>query len=447
MYFSVSISESDRSFLAGFIEGEATLRICEHNGGQSYGCQITLNQRDDEQDLLEWILATTGLGRLRRVAARLTSKPQIIWIVDSQDDCRELLALIEPCGFHGRRAAELRVWSRAVHVWTESSGDARRSALRRLQGELRAARRFGGGARAATPFASRRQLLGYISGFTSAEGCFGLSDCRPRFSIHLRHDDRPLLDLLAGATGLGKVTDHRPAQPLNPSSTWTIAGRAQLAELRDLLRIGGLAGRKARELDVWSLAVDELNRGAMPGVVPRRDMLERMRDRLAEVRAYRAPERKELLRLSGRDTENESLAALVSWSRVTHGSLACGEYMRWRRDHPESPNRNTIVRHYGSWHGALEAAGLGDRAARAPRPAGGEARRQQERDAQRARVIAAVRRFKYEHGRLPRALEFFRWRYEASVDSPSQASVYKLFPGGWSEVLGCAARHAAGATV
>jgi hypothetical protein len=199
-------------------------------------------------------------------------------------------------------------------------------------------------------------------------------------------------------------------------------------------------------MDVWSLAVDEVNRGAMPGVVPRRDMLEQMRDRLAEVRTYRDPERPELLRLPGRDTEHESLAALLSWSRVTHGQLACGEYMRWRRDHPEAPNRNTIVQHFGSWHGALEAAGLGDRVARTPRKIGGEERRTDRRNAQRARVVAAVRRFERERGLLPRALEFFRWRYDSAIEAPSQASVYKLFPGGWPEVLECA-RQAAGATV
>ena len=50
-------------------------------------------------------------------------------------------------------------------------------------------------------------------------------------------------------------------------------------------------------------------------------------------------------------------------------------------------------------------------------------------------MIAAVRTFERDHGRLPRALEFFRWRYQGDVDAPTQATVYNLFPGGWSEVL------------
>jgi hypothetical protein len=103
------MDERERSFLAGFLEGEASLIVHEQNGGQSHGCLMTLNQRDDEQETIEWLLTSTGLGRLRRVKAQRTSKPQISWVVSSQDHCRELLALIDACGFHGRRSAELGI--------------------------------------------------------------------------------------------------------------------------------------------------------------------------------------------------------------------------------------------------------------------------------------------------------------------------------------------------
>jgi hypothetical protein len=446
MYFAVSISEYERSFLAGFLEGEATLSVHELNGGQSLSCALYLKQRDDEQDTLEWLLSLTGIGRLRRVPARATSKPQISWLVDSQGDCRELVGMIQACGFHGRRAAELRLWREAVRVWTASDGSARCTRLRALKAELAIARRFGAGERVATPFQSRKQLLGYISGFVCAEGCFGMSGGRPRFSIHLRQDDEPLLRLLANETGLGNVTSHLPAPPLNPSSTWTVSGRAQLAELRDLLWDAGLAGRKLRELEIWATAVDELGRAARLHVHPRRELLQRARERLAAARAYQPAERADLLELPRRDLRSESLAALRTWAHEQAGALGCTNYMRWRRDQPDAPHRNTIVRQFGTWHRALAVAGLGDRAARAPRAAGGQERRRRARDAQRARVVAAVRRFEREHGRLPRALEFFRWRLQSSIDAPSQGTVYRLFPGGWAEVLRRAAQ-VAGATV
>ena len=285
-------------------------------------------------------------------------------------------------------------------------------------------------ARSAAPFKSRKQLQGYISGFVAAEGCFYFSSGRPRFSIHLRQDDRPLLELLASSTGLGKVSEHRPAPPLNPSATWNIAAGGELAELRGLLLRGGLSGRKLKELDVWGDAVDELNR-----VVPCRDVLEQAKEQLASVRAYRPPERAQLLQLPRRDLSAESLDALTAWSRETSGKLSCTDYARWRRGRPDAPARSTVVRQFGSWHGALLAAGLGDRVARARRRVGGEAGRAARRERQRARVIGAVRTFEREFGRLPRALEFFRWRYEREIDAPTQATVYYVFPGGWSEVL------------
>ena len=409
------------------------------------------DQRDDEQDTLEWLLATTGLGRLRRVPARLTSKPQISWTIQGQDDCRELLALIGSCGFHGHRAAELEIWRQAVNVWTAAAGDARRAELRRLKSELAAARRFGGGARLAKPFASRKQLLGYISGFVCAEGCFGLSGNRPRFSIHLRQDDEPLLRLLAAETGLGQVSTHQPAPPLNPSVTWTVAGRAQMAELRDLLWAGGLTGRKLREMESWGVAVEEMCRGTQPNVVPRPSVLAAAAARLREIRAYRSSEGRDLLRLPGRDVRTETLAALTAWARVTPGRLGVTGYMDWRREQRDAPNRNTIAREFGSWHRALEAAGLSDRAAAsaatvaARRSAGSEGRAAR-RDAKRERVISEVLRFEGEHGRLPRAIEFFRWRLDSAVDAPSQRTGYHLFSGGWAEVLE-RARQVAGATV
>ena len=404
MYFAVSISEYERSLLAGFLEGEATLSISEMNGGQSLSCAMYLRQRDDEQDTMEWLLALTGLGRIHRVPARATSKPQLCWAIDTQEDCQELLGMIESCGFHGRRAAELRLWSEAVRVWTELGGATRRSELRRLKTELAAARRFGGGEQCASRWDTRTQFLGYISGFVCAEGCFGLSDGRPRFSVHLRQDDEPLLQLLAEETRLGNVTRYRPAPPLNPAATWTITRRSELGELRDLLLEAGLPGRKLREMEMWGAAVDEYARAKRLGRRPRRALIERARERLAAARMYRSPERAQLLELPGRDVQSESLEALRQWSLEEDGRLSCTKYARWRKRGSGQPTRNTIVRQFGSWNQALAAAGLGARAARVPRPRRrGEERRQAHRRDQRAKVVAAVQRFEREHGRRPRA--------------------------------------------
>jgi hypothetical protein len=143
-----------------------------------------------------------------------------------------------------------------------------------------------------------------------------------------------------------------------------------------------------------------------------------------------------LLELPGRDIRAESLAALRAWSDESAGPLSCLAYSAWRRQRHGHPPRNTIAKTFGNWHAAMEAAGLADRAARqVPRRVGGEAARRVRREAQRARVIEAVRRFEAEHGRLPRAMEFFKWRLAVMPETPTQATVYNLFPGGWNAVL------------
>jgi hypothetical protein len=435
-----SISDADRAFLAGFLEGETCLTIAELNGGQSYSCGIRTALRDDDQEVLEWLAALTGLGTLRRIAAQRTSRPQIAWSINSQDDCLELLKLLDSCGFHGRRAAELGIWRQAVEAWTTHHGAARRATMRSLKDRLEAARRFGAGAPRTLPFGPREHFLGYISGFVCAEGCFAFSNGRPRFSVHLRQDDRPLLELLSTVTGLGKVSSHSPVAPNNPSSTWTVAAQAEMANLADLLREGGLAGRKRSQMEAWAVAVDEVCSARRLSVRPRRELIDLAAERVKGLRVYRPPEREDLLELSRRDLRSESLAALTAWSVEFDGRLGCMAYETWRRRNPGSPTRNTIVRHLGSWYEALAAAGLEERAAASPavvaaRHRGGDERRERRVQEQRARVIAAVRRFEAAHGRLPRALEFFRWRLQAAPHTPSQGMIYRLFPGGWTEVM------------
>jgi len=370
------------------------------------------------------------------VPAQRTSRPQISWKIDSQADCAELIRLIADCGFHGRRAAEFGIWRTAVNAWRTGAGAARRARLRSLKEQLRVARTFGHGARAARPFSGgHRQTLGYISVLVCAEGCFQLSTLRPRFSMHMRGDERPLLELLRDTTDCGRIYDHTPAGPLNPSSSWIVTSRRDLERLAEMLYRAALPGRKGAELEPWFVGVAEVCTSARLGVRPRRMILEIANDRLLAARRYR-PSTRELLRLPGRNRRAESLAALRAWSALVDGRLSCTSYAEWQRAQTSIPTRNTIARLFGSWHAAMQAAGLAERAARRrPTEAGDAEARCDRRQAQRARVLAALRRFEAERGRLPHAMEFFRWRRSACPEAPAQATVYRLFPGGWQTVL------------
>ena len=308
-------------------------------------------------------------------------------------------------------------------TWTSGNGEERRTALRSLMAKLVATRRFGAGGPVRRTL-RQPKTAGLHKRLPLCRGLLQLVGPRDHgSSIHLRQDDRPLLELLAGSTGLGKVDRapaRRSAQPVPrrgtspPAPTWP--------RCRDLLRAGAAwSGRKRREMEVWACAVDELIRAARPGGRPQRELLDTgpTPARWLE-RAYRPPGRPELLRLPARDLRTDSLNALIAWSRETIGSLPCTGYMRWRREQPEAPARATIVRPVRDLaRRAGAAAGLGDRVARAPRPIGGEAGRAARREQQRsARARVRCGGFEREPA-AARALEFFRWRYEAAVDAPT----------------------------
>jgi hypothetical protein len=99
-----------------------------------------------------------------------------------------------------------------------------------------------------------------------------------------------------------------------------------------------------------------------------------------------------------------------------------------------------VARTFGGWRGALKACGLSTkrsfdtrRIARSKQASG--ARRRAHDSTQRNVIAAAVSRCRNELGRWPRAMEFFRWRLHNAPDSPSQGTVYRVFPGGWREVI------------
>ena len=87
------VDDVDGHALAGFIEAEGSFSITANNGGRSWLCGMSLNQRADDADVLCDIVRVTGLGRLYAVPARRTSRPQVVWSVASKLECRELARL------------------------------------------------------------------------------------------------------------------------------------------------------------------------------------------------------------------------------------------------------------------------------------------------------------------------------------------------------------------
>jgi hypothetical protein len=320
----------------------------------------------------------------------------------------------------------------------------------------------------------------FVSGFAQAEGHFGVYEQNAGqsvacvFDLRVRDDDAALVEWLRQLTGLGAIYPVPARQTSAPQSRWVIRRRSELQLLIGFLRRNPMYGRKAAEFEAWTvgpgnpralwvvcgtdgcLRLAELLDGTIRGKkaaefdIWARALEAMAADRrvsravgqsadaeLKALRRYEAPRgrlrRPPLPRVSRFDI----LEALQAFADEDDGELDVGSYMRIRSaHHPGWAARNTVARHFGSWHAALEAAGLADRAA--SRPARHVNRSRTTYDArrveQRERVLASVRRFVAVVGHVPRAMEYFRWRLSNDPDTPTQSTVYNLFPGGWRSV-------------
>jgi hypothetical protein len=429
------LSNADGHFIAGFLEGEAHFGITEGNGGQSFAPFVTMRLRDDDADLVAWLRRTTGLGLIRPIAARATSKPQVEWRVQTQADCIALAAILGEFPVRGRRRGEVEIWRRAVEAWTSWPGE-RALVLRRLRERLRESRRFR--PPDDRPLASPETpevLRFYLHGLIAAEGSFSLRTGDVGLSVHMRADERPLLEMLARTTGVGRVRDQPASGTSRPSATWEVSRLADVERLAGWLEPEALRGRKAAELEIWKRAVQERAAARAAGTRVARSRMRQLVSELQAAREYRPGVVTPIGRQSKRD---ETLDVLRAWAADTPGSLSCTRYTADRQ--PGWPTRSTITRRLGSWDAALAAAGLSDRAAspgelRRARGRGGAAARAAHDAAQRERILAALRYLITVHGSVPSAMQFFRWRLIEAPGTPTQATVYRVFPGGWQAVL------------
>src|SRR5829696_6974425 len=413
-------------FLAGFLDAEAHLGIAEMNGGTSLSCFASVKVRDADAEILEWLAAWTGLGSLHAVSARAASRRQVCWTIRRRDECVALGRLLHAFPLRSRKARESEIWREAVGLWC-SAGAARRDRLAAKRRQLRRARMFVAPSPVDISVPFRDEVpLAYLAAFVAGEGHFGIFRDVPRLVVKTRADDAPLLRALAGATGLGRVYDYPNRSGANPITASVVYRRAEVREIAQRLCQVAIPGRKGREISAWRVAVEGLTRPELR----LRDAQEMRRAVAAHraARAYPGPRTEPLPPFGRRNRRAAAVAALWAWGAEQAGSLSSGDYARWRQRRPEAPNRNTVAEAFGSWHAALDAAGLGARAARKPRR-----RRPRSPDVRRARVVAAVPRCERELGRMPRVSDYSAWR-RGVPGVPAAASVYRAFAT-WDDVV------------
>jgi hypothetical protein len=421
-------------FLAGFAQAEAHFGIVEQNGGQSIACRFAIALRDDDRNLLAELQDVTRLGSVVPLPSRRTSAPQTSWVVTRRDECLKLAELFEQHRLYGRKGAEVAIWDSAVRAWND--GSIARERMRQAAGDIARCRAYSAtGSAVDITVPSVGEMRHFLGAFLTGDGHFSLSKGRASMTLKQRADESPLLRAIRDSTGLGNVyVIDRDAG--NPYAAWIVSGTHTCRRLAGLLE-GTIRGKKAAELDVWVAALDAM--ATQPRGRGAREIALDHDRHLKELRQYRPPVGRLRRPSIPRVTRPSVLAALAEFATEHDGPLDAPTYASIRRErHPEWPTRNTVARHFGGWYAALEAAGLADRAARTADRYANQSRIKfdLQREAQRARVLASVRRCVAELGRVPRAMEYFRWRLANEPDTPTQATVYNVFRGGWPAVVG-----------
>jgi hypothetical protein len=142
-----------------------------------------------------------------------------------------------------------------------------------------AASEFGGLPHFVTP-----DLGAYLAGLTDGEGHFGIGARNVNsfycfFLIHLRADDRELLEELASETGLGRINIGRREQSgrRHPSFRWVVSRRDQCLAIVDLFEACPLRSRKRHVFEVWADAVHAWRREDWRTMASDRDEIMRLR--------------------------------------------------------------------------------------------------------------------------------------------------------------------------
>lgn len=421
-------------FLAGFVAGEGHFCVRENNAGQSWSCGFALAQRDDNAELVASARDLAGCGEVRWCPPYGTSHAQVHWLAQSMDECLALANWLRRWPLLGKKSGDLAIWQRAVAVWSDAAqGALRWRRLEQFASELRAHRSPAFDVDYTRVDISSPALGDFLAGFASAEAHFGASRTgHPRFVIKLRADDTAVLSLLAKRYAVGRLVAVPASDRGHPQTAWFVT---RLEELRSLVSVFdrhpplGRAGRVYTHWRELVVATDRSATALRPAVVGVR-----------EARRYQA--RMLPVSLPRRATKRTRyVAVLVAWARDTGPPYTATSYERWRSGaEPTTPTRNTLARFFGSWRDALAASGLprdGSRSARANARAvdTAAAKRAASRLRRRAALLREVDCCWTVLGRVPTASEFFRWRLANAPQSPGQAAVYCLFPGGWAAVL------------
>jgi LAGLIDADG endonuclease len=141
----------------------------------------------------------------------------------------------------------------------------------------------------------------WLAGFMDGEGCFVIGrklrgdyySYYCALQLSLRTDDRAILEEIRSTVGFGLLIDEKRrsrARNEKPKSVWIVTRRDDCCHVVDLFRRFPLRAKKARDFEVWAEAVSVWTSRSWyrgwSGPRPEWDEMERLRQRMVEVRSY-----------------------------------------------------------------------------------------------------------------------------------------------------------------
>lgn len=100
----------------------------------------------------------------------------------------------------------------------------------------------------------------WLAGLIDGEGSFGIQRSGrylyPRFVLGLRDDNGDVVEDIQLRLGLGRIYRAQPRGNRNPACVWTVASRADVEELVEILDEYPLRAKKAAEYAIWRRAAE-----------------------------------------------------------------------------------------------------------------------------------------------------------------------------------------------
>lgn len=122
-------------WFAGFCDGECSIGIAGHGG--SLQPRFRLNQRDDDSDLLRYILAFIGVGTLhaKHDSKNPMAKPQTALIVVGAD-CKRIVDIFDKFPLRSKKRHEYPHWKKGVEIYSSMLSTRWKPGIVEKRGEL-----------------------------------------------------------------------------------------------------------------------------------------------------------------------------------------------------------------------------------------------------------------------------------------------------------------------